>query len=416
MFDYSILPNEDDEGIVLKKARTKSKGGMLTDTVRPGDASALPNAIASYRKRATDLYQQGSDLYNADPDISQLQEYAKTRGSQGEASMLNALAAQFAGEGFQPVQTQYLKRAAAAQEPMKVGGGMLTDQGQFIKDPFAAQDKRAEFLLQQAKAYESLAQTAATAQERAEATRAQNEMLNQFRQMQLQFQGMNAETSRMNANTARMMAGNGTVGSGNATQIGSGANNEPIFRQPNGQLFTYDQNAKPVPFQGQISPKATNAQPTEDERKAAGWYFQADNARRNMANVINKNPKAAYPTVPERMAGFIPGVGTDIQNSLRPEDRQKFVQAAGSMSEALLRAATGAGINAYEADQKVKELVPQLGDKPGTVQQKMDAYEVYMNSLRTRAGRAIPNNPAPGAAPAAPANADPLGLRKPGGR
>lgn len=397
MADYDTLPNEDD-GVVLKKARAKSKGGMLTDNVRPGDAVSLPQALSSYRQRAADLYEQGYDLYNKDPDISQLQEYAKSRGNEGQGAMLNALAAQFAGESFQPVQTQYLKRAAAAQEPMKVGGGILTDQGQFIKDPFAAQDKRAEFLLQQAKAYEQMALTAQTAQERMAAEQ-------QYKMIMAGIAGMNAQTARMNA-------GGGMLGAGAATQIGSGPNNEPVFRQNSGALFTYDQSGQPVAYSGAVNPKATNSQPTEDERKAAGWFFQADNARRNMEGVIAKNPGAAYPTVPERMAGFVPGVGGDIQNSIRPEDRQKFVQAANSMSEALLRAATGAGINAYEANQKVTELVPQLGDKSGTVKQKMDAYDVYMNSLRTRAGRAIPgNNPAG----APPANDDPLGLRKPAG-
>lgn len=391
MVDNTTLPNEEES--VLKKTRAKNKGGMLSDNVQSSGGVRLPNAIANYRQRAADLYDQGSELYNSDPDITQLQEYAKSRGAEGQGAMLNALAAQYAGENFQPVQTQYLKRAAAAQEPMKVGGGLLTPEGQFVKDPFAAQDKKAEFLLQQAKAYENMALTAETARERMAAQNAQAAMMNQFRMMSM---------------------GMGGLGTGNAQQIGSGANNEPVFRQPNGQLFTYDANGQPIAYAGGVQPKATNSQPTEDERKAAGWYFQADNARRNMAGVIAKNPGAAYPTVPERMAGFVPGVGGDIQNSLRPEDRQKFVQAASSMSEALLRAATGAGINAFEADQKVKELVPQLGDKSGVVKQKMDAYEMYMSSLKTRAGRAIPGN-APGA-PAGGGNDDPLGLRKtPGG-
>lgn len=385
MIDNTTLPNEEE--VVLKKTRAKNKGGMLSDTVQSSGGVRLPNAIANYRERAADLYQQGSDLYNSDPDITQLQDYAKSRGSEGQGAMLNAMAAQFAGESFQPVQAQYLKRATAAQEPMKVGGGLLTAEGQFVKDPFAAQDKKAEFLLQQAKAYENMALTAETARERMAAQNAQNALMNQFRMMSM---------------------GAGGLGTGNAQQIGSGANNEPIFRQPNGQLFTYDQNGQAIAYAGNVQPKASTSQPTEDERKAAGWYFQADNARRNMAGIIAKNPGAAYPTVPERLTGLVPVVGGDIQNSLRPEDRQKFVQAAGSMSEALLRAATGAGINQYEADQKVKELVPQLGDKSGTVKQKMDAYSVYMDSLRTRAGRAIPGNN-----PGAPTggNDDPLGLR-----
>jgi hypothetical protein len=375
----------------------QSTDGTLTNTVQPGRASAPSSAVDGYRKRAADLYQQGSDLYNQEPDFSEMQEFAKQRGQQGSASMLNALAAQFAGESFQPIQAQYLKRAMAAQEPMKLGSGMLTSDGKYIKDPSASQSKKAEFLLQQAKAYETLAQTAQTAQERAEAARLQNEALNQFKQIMAQAAMMNAQTGRINANAAMINAtgGGDGVGVGSAQQIGSGANEEPIFRTKNGQLFTYDPAGKAVAYAGPVNPKATTSQPTEDERKAASWFFQADNARRNMANVIAQTPSAAYPTVSERAAGLVPLVGEDIANTLRPEQRQKFVQASGSMAEALLRAATGAGVNESEAQQKVRELVPQLGDKKGTVEQKTAAYDVYMNSLRARAGRALPKTPAP---------------------
>lgn len=381
---------------LLPRARARlSAGGTLSNNVSAG--TMLPNSIEALRGKAADLYKQGSDLYDQEPDMSQLQAFAKQRGEQGDRSMLTALAAQFAGDSFAPVQEQLLKKAAAARDPLKMGSGMITAEGQFIKDPEASQNKKAEFLMQQARAYEQMATVAQTAQDRAKAEAAQAAIMNEIR--------------LMNANTARMVAtgGGGGLGAGTAQQIGSGPNNEPIFRQKNGQLFTYDPSGQPIAYAGNVLPKASNSQPSEDERKAAGWFFQADNARRNMEAVIRKNPGAAYPAVGERLAGMIPGVGDDLANSLRPEDRQKFVQASSSMAEALLRAATGAGINMYEAQQKINELVPQLGDKPGNVQQKMAAYDVYMKSLQARAGRALPQN-APGGAPAA--DNDPLGLRR----
>jgi hypothetical protein len=127
-----------------------------------------------------------------------------------------------------------------------------------------------------------------------------------------------------------------------------------------------------------------------------------------MEKVVKRNPGAAFPTIVERVAGVTPVFGENIANTLRPEDRQMFVQASGSMAEALLRAATGAGVNESEARQKIAELVPQLGDKPGNVKQKTDAYAVYMSSLQARAGRALPQNAA--GAPAANNN-DPFGIR-----
>lgn len=125
-----------------------SPAGTLTNTVQPGQA--LPNSIAAARKRLGTVQQELDTLDSTDVDMSGLQEFARQQGQAGEMASLNALAAQFAGEGFQPLQAQFLKRAAAAAEPMKVGGGMLTPQGQFLKDPAAARDTRRAALERQA--------------------------------------------------------------------------------------------------------------------------------------------------------------------------------------------------------------------------------------------------------------------------
>jgi len=201
------MDSEEPSSLVLPRARRRLlDGGLLTNTVKPG---ALPSAVERYRKRASDLYDEGSKLMDSEPDMSQLQAFARQQGEQGNAAMLNALAAQYAGESFQPIQAQYLKRAAAAQEPMKVGGGMLTPDGQFIKDPMAARDKRAEFLLQQAKAYETLAQTAESKEQAAEAARLARESLESYRSVMAGVAQMNAQTSRLNAQTNQINAGAG---------------------------------------------------------------------------------------------------------------------------------------------------------------------------------------------------------------
>ena len=151
------------------------------------------------RDRAAGLYQQGYDLYNRDPDTSALQAFARQRAQQGEGAMLAALAAQYAGEGYQPLQQQLLKSASDAREAMKVGGGILTSEGQYIKDPFAAQDKRAEFLLQQAKAYEQMAATAETQEEQRAYRAMQNDINNQLRLMGLGIQSQNLDVRREQA-------------------------------------------------------------------------------------------------------------------------------------------------------------------------------------------------------------------------
>jgi len=133
-----------------------------------------------------------------------------------------------------------------------------------------------------------------------------------------------------------------------------------------------------------VKPPAGGGLPTEDERKAAGWLAQAENAWNNMSNIIRKNPQAIEQGLMERV------VPEGVANVVRSEDRQMFLQGARSLAEAALRAATGAGVNYEEARQKIEELTPVYGDKPAVIKQKLDSVKVYLDSLKSRAGRALP--------------------------
>jgi hypothetical protein len=137
---------------------------------------------------------------------------------------------------------------------------------------------------------------------------------------------------------------------------------------------------------------------TEDQAKATGWLVQAENAWKNMQAVGLKNGKPTDAAKPGRveaaLSAAIPfGAGEAAANSWRGADRQKFLQGASSLSEALLRAATGAGVNKDEAAQKVRELTPVWGDTDENIKQKMDSIPLYIESLKVRSG--------PGAAKAA---------------
>jgi len=81
-----------------------------------------------------------------------------------------------------------------------------------------------------------------------------------------------------------------------------------------------------------------------------------------------------------------------LKGIVRSPERQQFVQATSSLSEALLRAATGAGVNKEEAAQKVAELTPVWSDDEATKKQKLDAIPMYLQSLQARAGRAAPKD------------------------
>ena len=155
----------------------QSPDGVLTQNVQPGNA--LP--------RALQLRKMISDLESQPDDMSAVQAYGRQQGESGKSAMLNALAAQYAGEAFQPVQRQYLKRAMAAQEPMRVGKGMVTPDGQYIVDPSAKREaqigrlsREAEFAdrmeAQQSLQSERIAASKEAAQSRADNQRAIAEM------------------------------------------------------------------------------------------------------------------------------------------------------------------------------------------------------------------------------------------------
>jgi hypothetical protein len=129
---------------------------------------------------------------------------------------------------------------------------------------------------------------------------------------------------------------------------------------------------------------------SEDERKAAGWLSQADNAYKNMLSAMYTKEGKRTGAEEVGFAEALPFVGGG--GATRGPERQKFVQAGASLSEALLRAATGAGQNENEAKQKIEELTPTFFDEPDTIKQKLAAIPMYLQSLQARAGRAAPKD------------------------
>lgn len=131
----STVAQPQQQPAVLPRAR-QSAGGTIT-------SNAGQDELGSGRQ----MLNRALSQLRAPVDVAALNEFAQQRAREGDSSMLNALAAQFAGEQFQPVQAQYLKRAAAAQEPMKVGNYGTIAGGRFVADPYAQRDVEADALL-----------------------------------------------------------------------------------------------------------------------------------------------------------------------------------------------------------------------------------------------------------------------------
>jgi hypothetical protein len=141
----------------------------------------------------------------------------------------------------------------------------------------------------------------------------------------------------------------------------------------------------------QPAPTASGGQPDADERKAAGWLAQSQLAFSQMESALNEDEKASKPSTKETLMGAIPGkLGETATYAAMSEPRQRFVAAASSFAEAALRAATGAGVQEAEARQKINELTPRWGEKAAAIADKRARMEMYISSLTSRAGRALP--------------------------
>ena len=370
-FDPSTYASQQPSYLPL--ARKRSAGGALS------------------QRNADDAFKRFMELSSGTDDYSQAQLQAIERSRQANMDDSLAIAAQYAGPKFAGMQDSYLKRAMAGREPTRVGNVTIGPDGTVVRDAAADRMKQAELQLRLGEKYAEDAN-------RDEARADRDYQINVAQDDRNYQRERNLKADAAAANKLERESG-----------IGFGATKSGGFT-PEGVAVMLSKNTTPfilvggVPteYSGEIKYPSGAKDPTEDMNKATMWYLQANNARKNMKRAVDLDPNASMMTWEERSKLLVPLIGQDIANEARTAPRQMFVQAASSMGEALLRAATGAGINNQEAEQKVRELVPQIGDKAELIKQKMDSYDVYMAGLKTRAGRALnnvvmPDNAAPDA-------------------
>ncbi len=318
------------------------------------------------------------------------EQVAQRRDENANQYSLGILGGMSSDEGLQNVGGQVLKQALANRQ-QKISERGTTDplSGQFTYDPdyLAQRDETSEAGIQQriAQGRQSWDAARMAAQERA--------------RQQQQHDADQRDTRAM------MM----TAAASNRP--------EPIVAVlgPDGVTPTYVTRSQAVGMKPAPTASAGNA--SEDEKKAAGWFQQATLAYKNMIDARTADPNAAAPTMTEMTLQSLNSKhGADAAFARMTPARQRFTTAASSFAEAVLRAATGAGVNADEAKQKIQELTPRFGEDQQTTAMKQQMAEMYLNSLLTRAGRAAPKGAtAPGGA--APGGAgggavDPLGIRR----
>jgi hypothetical protein len=394
-----------------------SPDGTLTNSVQPG--RALPSAL---RTRLGNVQQQLDALDSQEVDTSALQAFAQQQGESGQTAMLNALAAQYAGENFQPVQAQFLKRAAAAAEPMKIGGGMLTPQGQFIKDPFAQRDQRRTALERQALGLERMAG------EEERTTRDRDDRLareKQAREDALARDALNAEFRRMGLDFQGQMLAlrRDALGKKGDGQVGSFS---PAGFTPQGQqvvtntksgvnyILSVQPDGTPnyTPYQGTMIPKGT----FDKEVSAAGDLSAVASRADRLVQMVDANPdafglrSAAVSALPGAVQGYAAkAVGLTPQQL---EARSTVLRQAAQEINELYGAALSMGEQA-----RANTFLPNPSDPPEMLMSKLKAARDW---AKTQVGRYSPGvtnaatqrsggaAPAPGAGTLSPAEMEEL--------
>lgn len=350
-----------------------SPNDVLTQNVQPG--TALP--------RSMQIRKEISDLESQNDDMSAMQAYGRQQGEAGQSAMLNALAAQFAGERFEPVQAQFLKRAAAAQQPMRVGRGMVTPDGQYIVDPGAKREAHIARLAREAEfADRAEAAQAAQAERIAEARRAEQVRLEDRKEARTQAAELRRELA---------------AGRSQGGQVGSFT---PAGFTPQGQQVvtntksgvSYLLNILPdgtpnyTPYQGAMIPKATF-----DKEVSAAGDLSAVAARADaLVQAVEANPNAfglrsaAVSAVPGAMQGYAAkAVGL---TPAQLEARSTVLRQAAQEINELYGAALSMGEQA-----RANTFLPNPSDPPEMLISKLKAARDWAKTQMRRYSPAVTN-------------------------
>lgn len=393
----------------------QSPAATLTSTVQPGRA-ALPSAL---RARLGKVQQELADLEGKEVDISALQDFARQQGEAGQSAMLNALAAQYAGEGFQPVQAQFLKRAAAAAEPMKMGGGTLTPQGQFLKDPFAARDSRRTALERQALGLEKMAgdeEKAILDREDRLARQEQARLDALAREAQsAEFRRLNLDLQRQGLDLRRLMTERGSSQPGSFSPAGFTPQGQQVVTNTKSGV-NYLLNLQPdgtpsyTPYQGAMIPRAT----FDKEVSAAGDLSAIAARADQLVKRVEDNPNAfglrsaAVAAVPGAMQGYAAkAVGL---TPAQLEARSTVLRQAAQEINELYGAALSMG-----EQNRANTFLPNPSDPPEMLISKLKAARDWAKAQTNRYSPAVTNavtQRAGGGAPAAPGGLSPAEMEE----
>ena len=166
----------------------------------------LPRAVAAQKRpiaaqsdgSGDQREDYGSDLYSrrakmeeelastlGDPDYSKMTQYAKDRSERGERDLMLAMAAGLGGEETKPIGAMFLKQAAEARNPIKVATGLIDENGQYIEDAEAVQERKGKRIDARIKSIDTLISSNIAAQDKIRLARERNDLMLMMKNMSL---------------------------------------------------------------------------------------------------------------------------------------------------------------------------------------------------------------------------------------
>jgi hypothetical protein len=248
------------------------------------------------------------------------------------------------------------KDANTAGGPMEMDGGYMLPNGQIVENPLATSTR---------------------------------EEKRQDRALSLALQASQNASNRRMSNDLRLL----TLSGQQARHLDS--QNKP----PSGYRWA-DPNNPDAGLEaiqgGPGDPKVKAAgNPSEDERKAAGYMNRIQLGQDTLGAITSKNPDAAKQSLLQRGVSMLPVFGEELSNVAASTDRQRVEAAQLDMLDAALTLNTGAAYTREQLKGLTKSYFPQIGDDPATIQDKTARLDALIETARLRAGRAAPQGQAP---------------------
>lgn len=150
-------------------------------------------------------------------------------------------------------------------------------------------------------------------------------------------------------------------------------------------------------------PSQTRENPTEDERKSAGFYKRMEDAIRVMDEVEDKLTQQDIYQIQSLPQEDLIGA---VNRGQMSEPAKRYIRSMMQFTEARLRADSGAAIGKDEYANDRQMYAKQYSETPALNKDRRGARGIALEGLKTRGGRAVPKDAGKSQ------DNDPLGIRK----